>query len=709
MGKKLYQEKLNFNVSSYMKDIIGRDLITSDIIAIFELVKNSYDANAKNVYIKIFPEEDIIIIADDGCGMSYDDIKNKWLFVAYSEKVEDTKKAYAGSKGIGRFSADRLGEKLRLRSKKEDVISEIIVDWELFQKDQKEEFTSVEIDYYQLTNDDFLDKYKTGTIIEISHLRDSWDETKIKKTEKGLAALINPINNLEEFKITIEYKDKKSGFSNIVENPIKEILLEKTASINVLITKDIIDIKLKDSGEIIYKVKLKNYTLLDNINFLIYFMNRKAKVNFTRLMNEPVVQYGNVFIYKNNFRVMPYGEINYDIFNLNLRKSQGYNRYLGLRELLGWISITDTSNKFKEASSRDAGLIKNNYYFALEEAYIELVQRPLEDYVQLVNFGNIDIDDVYYENEINQIDRLIKRFSKHEIIEIEKYELPPVALDVSNRIKMLDSPEISDDVKEEIKKNLGAIITNLTKEKEQYKLDKDRLDREKNKLKHELNVKTNIILKEKPLRQSFLEHELRKISNDMKVLNIRINSKINNETRKQISSYLAKYKRLADKLVVIQQIVLRVDNNTKVKKQAINLNSYITTYFKNFLKISDIKASVYIDENIEVIQNIDIFDLGVLIDNIVINAEDQGATKLMVTITENGLSFLSNTPSIKIHPTEKVFELGYSTKENGLGMGLYIVKQISEEFNWEISVENITDNLVAFIFKFKEKVNENRN
>src|SRR5260221_12901534 len=79
-------EQLHFRISAALKDIIGKDLITDDYIAIFELVKNSYDAHAKEV--KIIFDHDKITIWDDGKGMDKDDILNKWLFVAYSAKKE---------------------------------------------------------------------------------------------------------------------------------------------------------------------------------------------------------------------------------------------------------------------------------------------------------------------------------------------------------------------------------------------------------------------------------------------------------------------------------------------------------------------------------------------------------------------------------------------------------------------------------------------
>jgi len=88
-------EQLQFKISSELKNIIGKELITDDFIAIFELVKNSYDAGAKKVYI-IFKnvknisdnEQAEIFVIDDGDGMSKDAIDEKWLLVGYSWKRE---------------------------------------------------------------------------------------------------------------------------------------------------------------------------------------------------------------------------------------------------------------------------------------------------------------------------------------------------------------------------------------------------------------------------------------------------------------------------------------------------------------------------------------------------------------------------------------------------------------------------------------------
>src|SRR5579872_3534479 len=80
-------KKLHFEVSTGLKRVLGRELITDDEVAIFEVVKNSFDAEADTVHL--FFNEDRVVVADNGLGMSFDDLQDKWLFVAYSSKREE--------------------------------------------------------------------------------------------------------------------------------------------------------------------------------------------------------------------------------------------------------------------------------------------------------------------------------------------------------------------------------------------------------------------------------------------------------------------------------------------------------------------------------------------------------------------------------------------------------------------------------------------
>lgn len=178
--------QLNFKVSPQLKSIIGRDLITDDYVAIFELVKNSYDAHATKVHIHFF--SDAIYIADNGKGMSFEDIKNKWLYVAYSAKSDGSEdggaaQRYAGSKGVGRFSCDRLGAKLSMmsRSRGDSYVSRVRVDWGDFEDSSVESFIDVNVQYDQLqlfkipkSVESPLD---TGTVLKIYELRETLKKT----------------------------------------------------------------------------------------------------------------------------------------------------------------------------------------------------------------------------------------------------------------------------------------------------------------------------------------------------------------------------------------------------------------------------------------------------------------------------------------------------------------------------------------------------
>lgn len=192
------KKEMQFKISSALKDIIGKDLINDDFIAIFELVKNSYDAYATKVKISfnnIYSENPKIIIEDNGKGMNYNDLENKWLFVAYSAKKDGTEnkdlnfrdkiqvqRAFAGAKGIGRFSCDRLGKTLYIETTKDELnkkTESLYVDWGNFENDLKEEFININVIHETLP-----DIKKSGTRLEITELRSSWDKRKIFKIKR---------------------------------------------------------------------------------------------------------------------------------------------------------------------------------------------------------------------------------------------------------------------------------------------------------------------------------------------------------------------------------------------------------------------------------------------------------------------------------------------------------------------------------------------
>ncbi len=96
-----------------------------------------------------------------------------------------------------------------------------------------------------------------------------------------------------------------------------------------------------------------------------------------------------IFLFHNGFRVFPRGEPGIDTFGLDQRKSQGYNRFLGSRELVGRINIdSNDTDKFKEASNRNTGLIITPAYQEFEALLLDKYVKFLEKYV--VNVSWVD-------------------------------------------------------------------------------------------------------------------------------------------------------------------------------------------------------------------------------------------------------------------------------------------------------------------------------
>lgn len=446
-------EKLHFKTNVQIKSIIGKDLINDDNIAILELVKNSFDADAKRVDISFcnlksnddkendtFSENTSrLFIRDDGVGMDLTDITDKWLNIAYSEKKSRTRqfnRMMAGAKGVGRFSCDRLGQFLRLYAKKNGKQCIVLnIDWRKFEIDDKtKEIQSVDINY-ELIDDNSLEQkgflgFEHGVILEIIKLRSnwvypegsSWDTDKLSDLKKYLEKLINPNQafekndfgiylNAEEFLVENSQKAHTDQFIGKVENTIFQKLDFKTTSIECKSIEDgkLMLTTLKDKGETIYWIKELSefYPIIRDFKITLYFLNTYAKAFFTKQTGMRSVSYGSVFLFLNGFRIPPYGEEGDDWLKLDQRRAQGYARFISARDTVGQIEILDNYESFKIVSSRE-GLVKNDSFDKLTDRRDGLfykVLRRLERYVvDGLNWDSIPEED---KSKIPEIEKKI--------------------------------------------------------------------------------------------------------------------------------------------------------------------------------------------------------------------------------------------------------------------------------------------------------------
>ncbi|WEI02851.1 ATP-binding protein [Acinetobacter johnsonii] len=256
-------------------------------------------------------------------------------------------RVYVGSKGIGRFSADRLGAKLKITTKTQTEKSqhELLIDWEKFDQNLKSLFEEISIDYneiYALNNE-----LNAFTQIDIFELHENWSHDDISKVKESLRRLKNPFVDDDGFKILFIDSTDLLEVKEYIKSNIAEVLKDKSITVEAKFEKNI-NVKLFDRGEKIYEIEADNTTVLRTcpIKVNVNYLTISAKSAFTKKMKVEPVNYGNIFIYKNNFRVLPYGDTDYDLFGLNMRKTQGHSRYLGTREIIGFVEIYDKNNSF---------------------------------------------------------------------------------------------------------------------------------------------------------------------------------------------------------------------------------------------------------------------------------------------------------------------------------------------------------------------------
>lgn len=438
--------KVHFRTNALLKSIIGKDLITDDNIAVLELVKNSFDAGSKKVDITFnnilknddseqikFPSEasSKLIIKDEGIGMSKFDITEKWLNIAYSEKKEKKEefgRVLAGNKGVGRFSCDRLGRFLTIYSRKKgESYNKLFIDWKVFEKEGQIDFNiqDVEFEIENLNENEFvsltgISNFESGTILEISFLREYWHSNKIISLKRQLERLINPNQAFKqsEFgaRITaldfLQHDKEQEDYNKIngdVKNKIFEKLDFKTSSIQSSIDEkgEFITTTLQDRGKEIFLLKERNsFSQLVNIEISIFYLSTYAKAYFTKQTGVKSVDFGSIFLFVNGFRIPPYGDDGDDWLGIEMRKGQGHSRFLGTREIVGRIEIKDEREKFKIISNR-SGIVNNVPFEQLTKStspygYYYKIFRRLERFVvEGIKWDSTPIDSTIIEKEVN--------------------------------------------------------------------------------------------------------------------------------------------------------------------------------------------------------------------------------------------------------------------------------------------------------------------
>lgn len=468
------KKQIPFNVNAYTARLIGRENVSSLDGAILELVKNTYDADATKCILYYDAKDKTLYLMDNGIGMNEQIIEEHWMNIGNSSKykkyITQKGRVQTGAKGIGRFALDRVGNKCTMYTKNHDEkeIIEWTVDWSSFQRGknltevtatidkikQRKLFDCINIknkDVLKLLEEDFSD---TGTIFKISNLSDLWTDDLIDNIREKLSSLIPPdIEN--EFSIFLFNNNQKIENSKIVSENIDkydykikfEVKEDKNVKISIHRNEFYFGEKIDDiirkakfdkiekeyflGKEIIIKKTIgklinKEVDGLGKIEGILYFnkitTNREDAKKYyyrdiTGRKNYSEI-FGGIKIYRDNFRVRPYGEkdtSSYDWLSLGSRNvgSTALKRKSGRwrvspNQILGIINISRTNVNLPDQANRE-GIVETPEFESLKEIIIAVI-----DAFELDRQTVGRKLDALYEEEhpIEKVEKEIKRISE---------------------------------------------------------------------------------------------------------------------------------------------------------------------------------------------------------------------------------------------------------------------------------------------------------
>ncbi len=422
------EQLFKFKPRARIMHLLGDQLIKDANIAVFELVKNAYDADASKCTVTMRDienqEKAIIVIEDDGDGMTYNTVTSVWLEPGTEfrsqQKDQDAKtrkvRLPLGEKGIGRFAAHKLGNRIKLitraRNGKEVVID---IDWEkVFSQPKYLSEIDIPVDERKPLH---FTGGKTGTRIEIREIRDKWTKGKVRDLSRSITSICSPFKNESadekteyEFKASLVLKPDPGKWlhglleiEKILELAIfqgsgtikgEEIIYNYKFKPLPSMRKKIAERHLKDQKAKVMGsmpediedappggrpkqriVNLDKYGIGPvNFNFYIYdrdpFILELATTDKTGL-KKFLDSIGGIRVYREGMRVYDFGEAGNDWLDLGGRRVNIPVRRIGNNQIIGAIMLDGkaSAKALREKTNRE-GFIENEAYEALRVAVL---------------------------------------------------------------------------------------------------------------------------------------------------------------------------------------------------------------------------------------------------------------------------------------------------------------------------------------------------
>ncbi|SGY87507.1 ATP-binding protein [Moritella viscosa] len=472
-----------FRANAHLLKLLGDELIGDDRLAVFELVKNAYDANATSVdvIINLQKEDSNIIIWDhNGFGMTEYEILNKWMEIGTNSKRSNNKtrtpilnRLPLGEKGVGRLAVHKLGSQLSINTRAENSAEyNITIDWPSL-IDEAKYIEDTKVTITQLEEPKFF-KSETGTRIEINDLNNiHWARGDLRRLKRLLTSLISPFKSVSDFDVNLSVPGRETDISDLLE--AKDILSkamwtydfiidengkfssnyhfnppvtfkEISASENSIDDSRLELLKPSKEEELAREQEIRDSLLLNpedikgigpiSGTFYVYIKDSAVlnAVGSLQLIKEYLKEQSGIRVYRDGIRVFNYGEATDDWLGLNAGRINMPGQKIDTGMVIGGVDLDlESSYGLKEKTNRE-GFDNNDTY----KRFRWIIASVVEDF-HLKHRGDRETLSGYLKGDIKDTSPATSRFS--ESIEDIKKTIKKHGLEdeMTNKVNQIES------------------------------------------------------------------------------------------------------------------------------------------------------------------------------------------------------------------------------------------------------------------------------
>ena len=372
MTQSPQQGLVAFRPRARLLKLIGSELISDDVLAIMELVKNAHDADASEAVISFHgtsrPDGEIVV-RDDGSGMDLDTLLGLWMQPASTSKNNSSGRRTArgrrvlGEKGVGRFATDKLARRLELVSRRNGESRELraTFDWDAFDSD--EQMLSEVKSRWDLRPATM--EQTTGTILRMTGLRTAWNERMFRRLSTRLCRLLSPFHQLDNFGIRIESDEFPQYSGEIRPEFVNRSPYQLEAHFD---GEQAVEVILNGAKTVKHLWNGQGDLRCGPVGIRIYGFdlesNAVAKIGPPIEVRAWLREWSGISIYRDGFRTWPYGEPHDDWLRLDQRRVNNPVERFSNNQVVGFVEITRDGNPDLTDQTNREGLLHNR---ALED------------------------------------------------------------------------------------------------------------------------------------------------------------------------------------------------------------------------------------------------------------------------------------------------------------------------------------------------------